>query len=48
MIPIYSFAGIISLPIIIGGVCIYKYNKFYRDYQENIAQEITMIDILFY
>ncbi len=48
MIPLYSFAGFISLPVIIGGVCIYKYNKFYRDYQGNIPQEITMTDILFY
>ncbi len=48
MIPIYVFTGLISLPVIIGGICIYKYRQFYNDYQNNIPQQIDLIDILFY
>jgi len=44
---IYAFTGIISLPVIIGGVCIYKYYKYKNENNGYIPQEIKYIDILF-
>jgi len=41
---IYAFTGLISLPVIIGGVCAYKYYKYKA---EHGYIHTTMIDVLF-
>jgi len=42
----YAFAGLISAPVIVGGVCVYKYYKYKADHDG--YGNATMIDILFY
>ncbi len=44
---IYAFTGVISLPVIIGGVCIYKYYKYKNENNGYIPPEMEFIDILF-
>lgn len=44
---IYAVTGIITLPIIIGGVCVYKYYKYKNDNNGYISPNTTFTDILF-
>ena len=44
---IYAFIGVISLPGIVGGACIYKYYRFRAANHGYIPATATTMDILF-
>ena len=44
---IYAFIGVISLPAIVGGACVYKYYRYRSANGGYIPENTNAMDILF-